>query len=75
MKSARLNHAYGPFKGKHGAYYIFNVKERQPSRVLSFDEAKTQIRNILISQKRSEVATRIVTENRKKAKIKYNIKI
>lgn len=75
MKSARLNHAYGPFKGRDGTYYIFNVKERQPSKVLSFDEAKMQIRNMLISQKRTKVATRIVTENRGKAKIKYNIKV
>lgn len=75
MKSARLNHAYGPFKGRDGTYYIFKVKDRQPSRVLSFDEAKPQIRNMMVSQKRVEVATRIVTDNRKKAKIKYNIKV
>lgn len=75
MKSARLNHAYGPFKGRDGAYYIFKVKDRQPSRVLSFEEAKTQIRNMIVSQKRTETATRIVTDNRRKAKIKYNIKV
>lgn len=75
MKMARLNQVYGPFKGKDNSYYVFRIKEKQPSRVLSFDEAKPQIGNMLLSQKRSEVATRIVTENRKKAKIKYNIKV
>jgi foldase protein PrsA len=75
MKAARLNQAYGPFKGKDNSYYIFRIKDRQPSRVLSYDEAKAQIKNMLISQKRDDAAARIIVENRKKAKIKYNIKV
>ncbi len=75
MKMARLNQAYGPFKGKDNAYYIFRIKEKEPSRVLSFDEAKNQIKDVLISQKKSEIAMMIITENRKRAKIKYNIKV
>lgn len=75
MKLARLNQVYGPFKGRDNAYYIFKIKEKQPSKVLSFDEARGQIKDILLTQKRSEAATRIVIENRKKAKIKYNIKV
>lgn len=75
MKTARLNQVYGPIKGRDNTYYIFKIKDKEPSMVLSFDEARAQIRNILLQQKRSEAAARIVTENRKKAKIRYNIKV
>lgn len=73
MKTAKLNQAYGPYKGKDNAYYIFRIKNREASRVLSFDEAKPQIKAMILQQRRQELMAHLVDINRKKAKIKYNI--
>lgn len=73
MKAAKLNIAHGPYKGKDGSYYLFRLKERKGSEVLPFDEARPQIKNILLSQKRQEIAAKIVETRRKTAKIKVNI--
>lgn len=75
MKSARLNQVYGPFKGRDNSYYIFKIKERQPSRVLSYDEARDRIRDMIIMQKRNEAAANIIMKNRERVKIKFNIKV
>lgn len=73
MKTAKLNQAYGPYKGKDNAYYIFRIKNREASRVLFFDEAKPQIKAMILQQRRQELMAHLVDINRKKAKIKYNI--
>ncbi|MCX7793469.1 MAG: peptidyl-prolyl cis-trans isomerase [Thermodesulfovibrionales bacterium] len=73
MKTAKLNQAYGPYKGKDNSYYIFRIKEREASRVLSFNEAKPQIKAMILQQRRQELMAHLVDVNRKKAKIKYNI--
>lgn len=73
MKTAKLDQVYGPYKGKDNSYYIFKVKKREPSRVLSFNEAKPSIKNMILQQRRQELMAHLVEMNRKKAKIKYNI--
>ncbi len=73
MKTAKLNQVYGPYKGKDNAYYLFRVKNREASRVLSFNEAKPQIKAMILGQRRQELMAHLVDINRKKAKIKYNI--
>jgi parvulin-like peptidyl-prolyl isomerase len=74
MRIAQLNTAIGPVKGKDG-YYMFMIKERQPSQVLSFEEAKPQIKNVLLNQKRQVVAAQIIETRKKNAKIKFNIPV
>lgn len=73
MKTAKLNQVYGPYKGKDNAYYLFRVKNREASKVLSFNEAKPQIKAMILQQRRQELMAHLVDVNRKKAKIKYNI--
>lgn len=73
MKTAKVNQTYGPFKGKDDSYYIFRIKNREASRVLSFNEAKPQIKAMILQQRRQELMAHLVDINRKKAKIKYNI--
>ncbi len=73
MKTAKLNQVYGPYKGKDNAYYLFRVKNREASRVLSFNEAKPQIKAMILQQRRQELMAHLVDINRKKAKIKFNI--
>ncbi|HAM49445.1 MAG TPA: hypothetical protein DCP92_01625 [Nitrospiraceae bacterium] len=73
MRIAKLNTVYGPLKGKDGSsYYMFRIKERQGSEVLSFEEAEPQIKNILLNQKRQFVAAQIIANRKKSAKIKIN---
>jgi parvulin-like peptidyl-prolyl isomerase len=73
MKSAKLNTVYGPYKGKDGSPYLFRVKERKASEVIPFDDAKAQIRNMLLNQKRQQVMTQLIETQKQKAKIKVNI--
>jgi parvulin-like peptidyl-prolyl isomerase len=73
MRIAKLNVVYGPLKGKDGSPYMFRIKERQDSEVVPFEEAKPQIKNILLNQKRQAAAAQLVETEKKKAKIKFNI--
>lgn len=75
MKGAKIGQAYGPYKGRDNSYYLFKIQKREPSRVLSFEEAKPQIKAMILQQRRQELMAHIVEMNRKNAKIKYHIKI
>jgi len=73
MKTAKIDQVYGPYKGKDNSYYLFKIKKREASKVLSFEEAKPQIKAMMLQQRRQELMAHLVDVNRKKAKIKYNI--
>ncbi|MBI5099408.1 MAG: peptidyl-prolyl cis-trans isomerase [Nitrospirae bacterium] len=73
MKTAKLNVFRGPYKGRDGSYYIFKIKERQIAQVLPYEEVKLQIRNMILNQRRQELARHIIETGRKTAKIKINI--
>jgi parvulin-like peptidyl-prolyl isomerase len=73
MKTAKIDQAYGPYKGKDNSYYLFKIKKREASKVLPFEEAKPQIKAMILQQRRQELMAHLVDINRKKAKIKYNI--
>lgn len=73
MKTARLNVSRGPFKGKDGSYYFFMVKDRQIARVLPYDDVKEQVRQMILNQRRQELAGHIIETARKTAKIKVNV--
>ncbi len=74
MKTAKLNTPYGPYKGRGGSFYIFRITRKEPSKVLTYEEAKPQIKSLILDQRRRELQAHLVDVQRKKAKIKYNIK-
>lgn len=73
MKTAKLNVFRGPYKGRDGSYYIFKIKERQIAGVLPYEEVKSQIKNMVLNQRRQELTRHIIETGRKKATIKINI--
>ncbi|MGE5237861.1 MAG: SurA N-terminal domain-containing protein [Chloroflexota bacterium] len=72
MATAPLNTVQGPYKGKDGTFYFFKLKERS-RQALSFNDAKAQIKNMILAKKRQELATHLVETQKKKAKIELNI--
>jgi parvulin-like peptidyl-prolyl isomerase len=72
MKTAPLNTAQGPFKGKDGTFYFFKAKERT-KQALSFNDAKEQIKGMILSKKRQEIAAHLVENSKKTAKIQMNV--
>jgi parvulin-like peptidyl-prolyl isomerase len=75
MKVAKIDQVYGPYKGKDGTHYFFKIKKKEPAGVLSFENAKPQIKAMILQQRRQELMAHIVELNRKKVKIKYNVKV
>lgn len=75
LKNSRPNLVQGPFKGRDGSLYIFRIKERQASQVLSFEEAKPRVKATMLSQRRQELAGHIIESTKKKVKIKINIPV
>ncbi len=59
----------GPYKGAEG-FYLLKVKKREPERVMTYEEAKDQIRQLLLSRKRQAMIAHYISEKRKKAEIK-----
>lgn len=72
MATAALNTAQGPYKGKDGTYYFFKLKERS-REALSLNDAKPQVKNMILAKKRQELATHLVEVQKKKAKIEVNL--
>ncbi len=72
LKELKPGQVGGPYKGRDG-YYILKVKERQPEKVLSYEEARDQIKKELILQKRQATMAHMIEERKKKAKIEINI--
>lgn len=62
----------GPYKGSKEGYYIIRVKERKSEVPKSFDEAKSEIKNMILDQKRSMEAIHWVAKKKKDSKIIIN---
>jgi parvulin-like peptidyl-prolyl isomerase len=63
----------GPYRGK-GGYYILRVKKREPERVMSYEEAKDQIKALLLRQRREATKVHLITERKKKSKIQVYVR-
>ncbi len=73
LKELKKGEVGGPYKGKDG-FYLLRVKDRKPSSVMSFEEAKDQIRSMLLDQKRQAVTAKYIAEQKKKADIKVYVR-
>lgn len=62
----------GPYKGKDG-FYLLRVKDKKEESPMTFDEAKDQIRAMLLNQKRQSAVAHLISERKKNAVIKINI--
>jgi len=71
LKSIKVGSYDGPVKSGSG-FFIFRVKERQHERAKTFDEAKDEIKKLLLDQRRQAVVAHWVEERRKKADIVIN---
>jgi parvulin-like peptidyl-prolyl isomerase len=68
LKQLKKGEHGGPFKGKQG-YFFFSVKDIKGERVKSLEEAKGEIRAILINQKRSTAVIHWVASKRRESTI------
>lgn len=59
----------GPYKGKDG-YFLISLRKKQPAGVKSFEEAKAEIRRILLETKRQDMLAHVIGEKRKNADVK-----
>lgn len=62
----------GPFKGKEG-FYILKVKDKKSETPMTFQEARDQIKNMILNEQRQAAVSHLITERKKKAAIKINI--
>ncbi len=72
LKNMKEGEVGGPFKGKEG-YYFLKLRKREKERPMSYEEAKEQIKRILLNQRRQAMRAHLVEERRKKAKIIINV--
>ncbi|MEK6582765.1 MAG: peptidylprolyl isomerase, partial [Nitrospirota bacterium] len=68
IRKIKAGTAGGPIKGREG-YYIIKVLEKKEKKVQSFDEARENIRNILMQQKARDKFRAWLQDTRKNAKI------
>jgi len=61
----------GPFKAKDG-YFIFMIKDRQHERAKTLEEAKGDIRKMLLAQRRESALAHWLAETRKAAEVVIN---
>jgi len=71
LKSLKKGEYGGPYKGKD-AFYIIRLRNRQPQRPETLDEARDKIVNILMTNKRNGAIAHWVAEKRAKSKIVVN---
>jgi len=71
LKSLKKGEYGGPYKGKD-AFYIIRLRDRQPQRPETLDEARDKIVNILMTNKRNGAIAHWVSEKRAKSKIVVN---
>jgi len=73
LKELKPGEVGGPYKGTKGGYYILRVKKRKAGKLMPFDKAKEQIKQILLMQKRQAMRKHIIEERKKKAEIKIYV--
>ncbi|GBD98242.1 peptidyl-prolyl cis-trans isomerase D [bacterium BMS3Abin07] len=72
LKNMKKGTYGGPYRGKD-SFYIFRVKDRHKERPEKYEEAKNEIKTILLNQRRQAMIAHLVNEKKKKATIKINI--
>lgn len=63
----------GPYKGK-GSFYIVRVKDRKKESPKTYEEAKEDIKQLLLGQRRNATFMHLIEEKKKQAKIIVNMK-
>lgn len=71
LKKLKAGTHGGPYKGKDG-YYIIRVKQRQEQGVKSLDEARGEIKNILLNRKRQMAVGHWIAKRKQTALIVIN---
>jgi parvulin-like peptidyl-prolyl isomerase len=71
LKSLKKGEYGGPYTGKD-AFYIIRLRDRQPQRPETLDEALDKIENIIMNKKRNGAIAHWVSERRAKSKIVVN---
>jgi peptidyl-prolyl cis-trans isomerase SurA len=71
LRSTEVGKHSGPHKGT-GGYYIFRIKEKKTKGVKTLDEARGEIKKVLLQQSRQMASIHWVTERKKIAAIKIN---
>ena len=72
LKTLKEGEVGGPYPGKEG-FYILKIRKREKARPMTYEEAKEQIKRILLNKRRQAMKTHIVQERKKKAKIVVNV--
>ena len=62
----------GPYKGKN-SFFLIRVKEREKEAIAPFEEVKSDIKTLLLQQKRQAALAHWVADKKKIAKIEINI--
>lgn len=62
----------GPYKAREG-FYLLKVRNRKAETPKTYDEAKNEIRIILLNQKRQAMVAHLIEERKKKASVKIYI--
>jgi parvulin-like peptidyl-prolyl isomerase len=73
LKELKEGEVGGPYRGKDG-YYMLRIKKREPEKVMSYEEAKDQIKATLLMQRREATRAHLIAERKKKSEIKIYIK-
>jgi len=73
LKELKPGEVGGPYKGTKGGYYILRVKKRKTGKLMPFEKAKPQVKQILLMQKRQAMRKHIIEERKKKADIKIYV--
>ncbi|RMG73230.1 MAG: hypothetical protein D6710_03765 [Nitrospirae bacterium] len=72
LKNLKEGEVGGPYKGKDG-YYFLKVRKREKEKPMTYEEAREQIKRILLNQRRQAMRAHLVEERKKKSKIVINV--
>lgn len=72
LKDLKVGQYNGPYKGKDG-YYIFRLKEKEPQKVESYEEARMKIKGMLLEQRRQITLAHWLDQKMQKSKITKNL--
>lgn len=72
LKEMEAGEHGGPYEGK-GAYYLIRLKDRKEAGLAGFDEARDEIKRMLLSRKKQEAVVKWLDERKKGAEIEVNM--
>ncbi|UCG77691.1 MAG: SurA N-terminal domain-containing protein [Nitrospirota bacterium] len=73
LKELKTGGYGGPFASKD-SFYLLRVKDREKERPKTFEEAKDEIRALILNEKRQGMYVHLIEERKKKADIKIHVK-